>query len=263
MIDNAVLILDEYSQWLCKDTRGYARAYGPYGKHMALALFRSGRRATWIVTSFSWAYTFHDKDRMNVVKGEKINYRAHHGTYLRAKKILYAPGQKGMVIGHIKAPKRVTRTFTRADPDLTRNEARYLETQRHLDEYMKIAVPFSDALLAYIHAKNDAVRVINHADRTLSRESVYTLWDPDAKAAKKIPVDANEKAEAKAKLAEYADQLRKKKRQEARKKKRKDALVERAKRDGPDSKSARLLRFMAKHDEREREADMMKKQRVT
>ncbi len=117
-------------------------------------------------------------------------------------------------------------------------------------------------MLAYVHAKDDAVQVIDHADGTLSREPVNRRWDPDAKAAKKIPVDANAKAEDKAKLAERAKQLRKEKREKTRKKKRKDALVERAKRDGPDSKSARLLRYMAKHDEREREADILKKQRV-
>ncbi|WP_312284095.1 hypothetical protein [Candidatus Igneacidithiobacillus taiwanensis] len=158
IIDNAVLLLDEYTKFLCANTRAYAQAYGPYGRHRSLTLVRTGRRVTWVITGFEWRYTFFDKYHIYSRKEQENNPHAQHAVFFTRKKVLRAPGNKDMIIGHIEAPKRVTRTFLRADADLARNDTNYRETQRHVDEYLAIAEPFSDALLDYIHAKNDAVR---------------------------------------------------------------------------------------------------------
>ncbi|WP_312283985.1 hypothetical protein [Candidatus Igneacidithiobacillus taiwanensis] len=144
IIDNAVLVLDEYTKFLCANTRAYAQAYGPYGRHRSLTLVRTSRRVTWIITGFEWRYTFFDKYRLRFGKDNKVNPRSHLGTFLSKKKILHAPGNKDLIIGHIEAPKRVNRTFLRADADLARNDTNYRETQRHVDDYLAIAEPFSD-----------------------------------------------------------------------------------------------------------------------
>uniref|UniRef100_UPI0028A23736 hypothetical protein n=1 Tax=Candidatus Igneacidithiobacillus taiwanensis TaxID=1945924 RepID=UPI0028A23736 len=250
VIDNAVLVLDEYTKWLCANTQVYAQAYGPYGKAGSLTLVRTRRRVTWIITGFEWLYTFYDKFSWKPDKNGTFNPRMHHPTFFCREKKLHAPGKKDMIVGYLKAPKRVTRAFLRADADLARNDTNYRETQRHVDEYLAIAVPFSDALLDYVHAKNDAVRIIDHADRALSDEPTNPLVMPGPKKKKDTAKDAQAEAEAKAKKAEYLAKLKEKKRQEARRKKIRERIEERARRDGPDSKAARRLHFLIKQEEK-------------
>ncbi|WP_312283484.1 hypothetical protein [Candidatus Igneacidithiobacillus taiwanensis] len=113
-----------------------------------------------------------------------------------------------------------------------------------------IRVTRDNTLLDYIHAKNDAVRIINHADLALSDEPTNPLVMPGPKKKKDTAKDEQTEAEAKAKKAEYVAKLKEKKRQEARKKKMREALEERAKRDGPASPAARRLRFLIKKEKK-------------